>query len=259
MIIDSHAHLNDEKIINDITNIISRMKANGVLRVLVPGWDKESSKLSVKLSNEYDEIYGAVGIHPENVEGIELSDLDEIKELTKNKKIVAIGEVGLDYHWTAETKDKQKEFFIKQIALSYELNLPLVIHLRDATEDCINILKENIKIYGKRENMGVMHSFSGSVETMNECLKMGFYISFSGPVTYKNARTIKEAALTCPMDRILVETDSPYLPPVPLRGTINEPKNVVYILNEIANIKGIDVKTLEEETTKNFNRLFLGE
>ena len=150
----------------------------------------------------------------------------------------------------------QKEFFIKQIELAYELNLPFVVHMRDATEDILNILKSTIKRLGKRENMGIIHSYSGSTETMNELIKLGFLISFSGPVTFKNAKIQKECASLCPLDKLLVETDSPYLSPEPFRGKMNEPKNTYYTLKYISELKGIDIKVLEDATSSNFNKLF---
>lgn len=257
--IDSHAHLNDEKIINDIDSIITRAKEVNCTNIMVPGWDIISSKAAIDLSKRFDEIIAAVGIHPENIDGLSIDDIKIIKEISKFDKVKAIGEIGLDYYWRKDNKDIQKKFFEKQIELSYELNLPIIIHSRDSIQDVYDILYSLYKRFGKRENPGVLHSYSGSKEMMMSFLNLGYYISFSGPVTYKNASSIKECALHCPLDRILVETDSPYLPPVPLRGTINEPKNTLYILEEISRIKGISIEELEKHTVSNFKRLFLGE
>ena len=229
-IIDSHAHLNDKALINDINSIIKNMDDNGVSKVLIPGWDIESSIDAIKLSTSYDKFYAAIGIHPENIDGLTLDDINKLKELAKNDKVIAIGEIGLDYHWTKETIKEQKEFFKAQLDLSLELNLPVVIHMRDCTEDLLSIVKEFKNEHNLDSIKGIMHSFSGSVETMNEFLKLGFYISFSGPVTFKNARQQKECASLCPIDRILVETDSPYLTPEPHRVKRNEPANVFYVL-----------------------------
>ena len=255
-IIDSHAHLNDKALIDDLDNIIKNMDELGVSHVLIPGWDIDSSIDAIRLSNEYDRFYAAIGIHPENIDGLTLEDISKIKELSKNKKVIAIGEIGLDYHYTKENKELQFEFFKKQLSLALELDLPVVIHMRDCTEDLLNIVKEFVKENKLSSMRGIMHSYSGSVETMKEFLKLGFYISFSGPVTFNNARTQKECATICPLDRLLVETDSPYLTPVPYRGKRNEPKNTYYTLKYISELRNEPFDKMVQSTTNNFKTLF---
>ena len=255
-IIDSHSHLNDEKLINDIDNILLKMKEYNVVGVLIPGYTYGASLDAIKLAEENKEFYAAIGIHPQNIDDVDLSILDKIEENLNNKKVIAIGEIGLDYHYRDDNKEKQFEFFLKQLDLSYKYNLPVVIHSRDATNDTLTLLKDYIKVKGKRENIGIMHSFSGSIETMNEYINLGFYISFSGPVTFKNARINKECATACPLDRILVETDAPYLTPEPHRGERNEPAYVYYTLKHIAELKGITIEELGDITYNNFKKLF---
>ena len=255
-IVDSHAHLNDDALINDLDNIKKNMIDLGVSKVLIPGWDIKSSIDAINISSFYDGFYAAVGIHPENIDGFDLNEIDKIKELANNKKVIAIGEIGLDYHYTKENKEMQFKFFKEQLKLALELNLPVIIHMRDCTEDMLTIVKEFKKENNLNSIKGIMHSFSGSIETMNEFLKLGFYISFSGPVTFKNARQQKECASICPLDRILVETDSPYLSPEPFRGKRNEPKNTFYTLKYISELRGKSLEEMANATTSNFKRLF---
>jgi len=256
MIIDAHCHLNDDQFKQNRNEIIKRALENNLRLILVPGWDIHSSKLALDISNEHKEIYAAVGIHPENIDGISLDDINIIKELALNKKVISIGEIGLDYHYTKENKDKQIEFFESQLELAYNLDLPVSIHVRDSMGDFVDVIRNFFKTHKIKENFGMMHSYSGSVETMKELLKYGFYFSFNGVVTFKNAITQKEAALYCPIDKILTETDSPYLTPVPKRGEINEPSNTKFILEYIANLKQIDIKYLMEQVEINFKTLF---
>ena len=251
--IDSHAHLNDEKLYENYKEIIKSARDNGVSRIVIPGWDLSSSRLAVKIANEFDGIYAAVGIQPENVLESKLSDIEELRVLAKDPKVVCIGEIGLDYHYTTETKDLEKEFFTRQLLLAEELNLPVEIHLRDATGDFMDIMRNFVKTHKIKV---IMHSFSESKEIMEELVRYGFYISLSGPVTFKNARVQKEVATFVPVDKLLTETDSPYMAPVPLRGTVNEPKNIPYILEEIANLKNMDKNELEKIIENNFNRVF---
>ena len=255
-LIDSHSHLNDEKLINDIDNVLLNMKEYNVDRVLIPGYNLSSSLDALKLAKTHEEFYAAVGIHPENIHEDTISVLGEIEKLLNNERVIAVGEVGLDYHYRDDDKEMQKEYFKRQLDLAFDYNLPVIIHMRDSTSDTLSVIKEHINNRGKRENIGIMHSFSGSVETMNEFLKLGFYISFSGPVTFKNARVNKECAIMCPLDRILVETDAPYLTPEPFRGKRNEPAYVFYTLEEIAKLKGIKSADLAYNIRCNFHRLF---
>ena len=255
--IDSHAHLNDNAFISDFKEVIKRAKENGVKTILIPGWDIQSSINAISIANEFENVYAAIGIHPENLDNLDPNYLLVLEELTKSPKVIAIGEIGLDYHYTKENVDKQIDVFKAQLHLACKLNLPVVIHSRDCTSDMLHTLKEFVKEVGFNERIGVMHSYSGSKESMTEFLKLGLYISFSGPVTYKNAPINKENATLCPLDKILVETDSPYLTPMPYRGKRNEPSYVIYTAQEIANLKGIDIEELDRFTTNNFNNLFL--
>lgn len=254
--IDSHAHLNDEAFLNDYKEVIENAMNEGLCGLIIPGWDIPSSIRAIEIASLFDNVYAAIGIHPENLDGYELKDIQKIKELASNPKVKCIGEIGLDYHWTKETMEKQKEFLKAQLHLAYELHLPVEIHLRDATEDFMYIIKEFWINHGKEPILGIMHSYSGSVETMKELLKMGLYISLSGPVTFKNARINKEVAKAVPLDRLLTETDSPYLTPSPYRGKRNEPRYVRMTLNEIASLKDEDVMVVEKITEDNFKKIF---
>lgn len=253
MLFDTHCHLNDKALIDSVDDVIQDAKNAGVGYFLVPGWDLESSKIAVKLANSYDFIYAAVGLHPENIDGVTDDELDEILNLSKNKKVVAIGEIGLDYHWEKDEKihEKQKEFFVKQIQYANEHNLPVIVHNRDAFNDCISILKQH-----KPLNSGVMHCYSGSVESLKDVFNLNLLIGLDGPVTFVNSKTPKEVAYEVPLEKLLLETDSPYLAPHPLRGTINEPKNLGFILDEISSIKGLSKKHIAEVTFENSCRLF---
>ena len=253
MIFDTHCHLNAKELYKNHENFIISAKNAGVAAFLVVGYDYFSSKLAVELADKYDFVYAAVGYHPVDVLKAKKSDLDKTFELLKHPKVVALGEIGLDYHWVEDEEERklQKQWFIKQIELANEHNLPIVIHNRDAMADTYQILKEH-----KVNKGGVMHCYSGSPEMAVELIKLGFYISMGGPVTFKNARVPKEVVAKIPLDHLLVETDCPYLAPHPLRGTMNEPKNVVYVVKEIAEIKGVSVSEVEEETYKNAKKIF---
>jgi len=256
MIIDSHCHLNDDQLKPNINELINRAFQNNVGLVLVPGWDIDSSINAINISNEYNNVFAAVGIHPENLDDLDLSDISKIEVLSKNNKVISIGEIGLDYHYTKDNKDKQIEFLNKQLEIAYKNNLPVSIHVRDSMGDFMDVIRSFFKTHKIKENFGMMHSYSGSVEIMKELLKYGFYFSFNGVVTFKNAITQKEAALNCPIDKLLLETDSPYLTPVPKRGEINEPSNTKYILEFIANLKQLDIQYLEKQIENNFKTLF---
>lgn len=251
--VDSHAHINDERLYPSYDEIIKRAQENGVNKIIIPGWDIESSRIAIKIAESFPNVYAAIGVHPENTEAAFDGYLDILRDLSKHEKVVCIGEIGLDYHYTKETKDIQKKILIEQILLAEELNLPVEIHLRDATGDFMDIIRNLLK---NHKIKAIMHSFSESKEIMEELVSYGFYISLSGPVTFKNARIQKEVASSVPLDKLLTETDSPYMSPVPLRGTINEPKNIPYIVKEIALLKGLNETIIEEITEKNFDEVF---
>ena len=250
MIFDTHCHLNAKELYKNHEHFIISAKNAGVAAFLVVGYDYFSSKLAVELADKYDFVYAAVGYHPVDVLKAKKSDLDKTFKLLKHRKVVALGEIGLDYHWVEDEEERklQKQWFIKQIEFANECDLPIVVHNRDAMADTYQILKEH-----KVNKGGVMHCYSGSPEMAAELIKLGFYISMGGPVTFKNARVPKEVVAKT---HLLVETDCPYLASHPLRGTMNEPKNIVYVVKEIAEIKGVSVSEVEEETYKNAKKIF---
>lgn len=252
MLFDTHAHLNAEQFDTDLEEVIARAKAEEVERIVVVGFDKPTITRAMELIEEYDFIYAAIGWHPVDAIDMTEEDLSWIKELSFHEKVVAIGEMGLDYHWDKSPKDVQKEVFRKQIALAKEVNLPIIIHNRDATEDVVTILKEE----GAEEVGGIMHCFTGSAEVARQCMDMNFYISFGGPVTFKNAKKPKEVAKEIPNDRLLIETDCPFLTPHPFRGKRNEPSYVKYVAEQLAELKGLTYEEIASITTENAKRLF---
>jgi TatD DNase family protein len=252
MLFDTHAHINALQFEEDREEVIQRALDEGVENIVVVGFDNETITGAMELAEKYDFIYAAVGWHPVDAIDMTDDDLRRIEELASHPKVVAIGEMGLDYHWDKSPKDIQKEVFRKQIQLAKKVNLPIIIHNRDATNDVVTILKEE-----KAEEVGgIMHCYSGSLETAQQCLDMNFYISFGGPVTFKNAKQPKEVAKEVPLDRLLIETDCPYLSPHPLRGKRNEPAYVKFIAEQIAELKEISYTDLAHKTTANAKRLF---
>ena len=251
--IDSHCHINDELYKNNPKEYIETAKEAGVFKFLVVGFDAKSSGISSEIAENYPECYAAVGIHPSDVKKAKPSDLKTIKELCKNKKVIAIGEIGLDYYWDKEeeVKKQQKEYFIKQIEIANELNLPISIHCRDAIEDCLQILKENKVTRG-----GIMHCYAGSLEIAPEFIELGFLLGFGGTVTFKNSVRPKEVVARIPSTSYVLETDSPYLTPDPYRGKENHSRYLYLIRNKIAELRGVSPEQVEKETTENFNRVF---
>ncbi len=251
MLFDSHAHLNDDKLINRVEEIIESAKKNGINKILCVGYDFDSSVLAYELACQYDEIFAAVGVHPTEVKSFDM-DLTWIEEYINHPKVVAIGEIGLDYYWDKKFQEQQKNIFVKQIELANQYGKPIIVHMRDATMDTYELLKN----YKEEGTKGVMHCYSGSLESMYQFVDLNMYISLAGPVTFKNARSVKEIAAAIPLDRLLIETDSPYLTPVPFRGKLNEPKNVYYVAKEIAEIRNIDFAELSKNTYINTCKLF---
>lgn len=251
---DSHSHLNDERFDEDRDKIIKEIYESGTTNFITAGYSVESSKKAVEISNNYDFIYATAGISPNDIPQTEeelWKQLGEIKQIAKNnKKILAIGEIGLDYYWNKENKDIQKKAFVEQIKLANELELPIVIHTRDAISDTIQILKEN-----EVKNRGIFHCCPQNRELIKEGLKLGFYISFAGPITFKNSKNADEMISLVPDDRILIETDSPYLAPEPVRGTRNTPINVKYIAKKIADVKGLNIEDVEKITIENTKKI----
>ncbi|WP_270167057.1 TatD family hydrolase [Paenibacillus sp. SYP-B4298] len=252
MLIDTHAHLDSARFDNDRELVLERAKEAGVERILNVGFNRETIPSTISLAEANDSIYAIVGWHPVYSIDMQPQDLDWIRELSSHPKVVAIGEIGLDYHWDTSPKDVQHRVFREQIRLAKEVNKPIVIHNRDAHEDIVRILKEE----RADEVGGVMHCFSGSWETAKLCLDMNFYISFGGPVTFKNARVPKEVMERVPNDRILIETDAPYLAPHPYRGKRNESAYVRMVAEAAAEIKGITLEEIAKITTRNAELCF---
>lgn len=247
-LIDTHAHLD---MYEDWDVIIKNAKENGIKKIIIPAVETEYFQKILDIANSYEDVYCMMGIFPTEAKNWHDGILDDIKEFAKNKKVVSIGEIGLDYYWDKSFIDEQKNIFIKQVKLANELGLPIEIHDREAHKDVFDILVE----YNKTSDV-VFHCFSGSVEFARECLKQGWYIALGGVVTFKNAVKTKEVAKDVPLDRLMLETDSPYLTPVPFRGKENQPAYVRYVADEIAKLKGIDVKEVIEATTKNAEMVF---
>jgi TatD DNase family protein len=252
MLFDTHVHLNAEQFNEDLQEVIDRAIAEGVTNMVVVGFDQVTIEKAIELAEKYDFIYASVGWHPVDAIDMTAEHLDWLRELAKHPKVVALGEMGLDYYWDKSPKEIQKEVFRKQIRLAKEVQLPIIIHNRDATADIVEILKEE----HAGEVGGIMHCYSGSVETALECIEMNFYISLGGPVTFKNAKKPKEVAESIPMDRLLIETDCPYLTPHPYRGKRNEPAYVKLVAEEIAGLKGLTFEEVAEETSRNAKKLF---
>lgn len=252
-IVDTHCHLNDEALYKDLDNVISRARQAGVEKMIVIGWDEASSKLAIKIAEQYDFIYAVIGFHPENVFDIDDKVLYNTLNLYKHPKVVGIGEIGLDYHWTKDPdkREIQKEYFIKQIKFANEVGLPISIHSREAFADTLEILKQYPPLHS-----GVMHCYSGSVENIQDIINLNLYIGLDGPVTFTNAKTPKEVAAEVPLEKLVVETDCPYLSPHPLRGTVNEPANICLVIDAIADLKQMSKKHLLEVVYDNSCRLF---
>ena len=253
MLFDSHAHLNDERFDEDREELISSLKEKGVDLVVNPGACIKTSIESIELANKYDFIYAAVGVHPHDVGELDEIAIDTLRKLaTENKKVVAIGEIGLDYYYDNSPREVQKEWFIKQIELANELKLPIIIHDRDAHGDTFEIIKK----YKSPEIGCVLHCYSGNIELAREYVKMGCYISLSGTVTFKNNKKTKEVAREIPLDRLFIETDSPYMAPTPPRGKRNDPSLVQFVADTIAVEKGVSYETVCEATKENAKKFF---
>ncbi len=252
MLIDSHAHLDDRRFNDDRDMLIKNFKNNNIELVINIGADLKTSVASVELADKYDTIYAAVGVHPHSAKEVNTLVMENIRELTKNKKVVAIGEIGLDFHYDNSPRDVQRKWFIEQLKLAKELDLPVIIHTREASQETYDILKNN----QDGTVRGVMHSFSGSAEMASLYVDMGFYISIGGPVTFKNARVVREVAEAVPLDKLLIETDCPYLTPEPYRGKRNEPVYMKYTAEKIAQVRGISYDEVVKATNRNAKRLF---
>ena len=253
--LDSHAHLDDDAFEGDREQIILEIKKAGITKVISAGYSLEGSKKAIELSKKYDFIYATCGISPNDIPQTEeelWKVLEQIEDLVKNNdKVLAIGEIGLDYHWNKENIDLQKLAFVTQIKMANELGKPIVIHTREAVMDTVTILKEN-----KVENKGVFHCCPLNRELVKEALQLGFYISFAGPVTFKNSKNANEIIQMVPLDKILIETDSPYLSPEPFRGKRNEPRNVKLVAQKIADVKNVSLENVANITFANAKKIF---
>ncbi len=251
MLADSHAHIDDERFDADREEVVARALAAGVSLIVNIGADMASSARSVALAETYPGIYAAVGMHPHDSQDMQETDYLQLERWTTHPKVVAIGEIGLDYHYDLSPRPVQKEVFLRQLDLARKTGKPFIIHEREAHADMMDIIRN-----AARGLNGVFHCFSGSVETAREYLKMGFYISVAGPVTFPKSVKTKEVAKAVPLDRLLVETDSPYLTPQPFRGKRNEPAYVRLVAEEIAGLRNIPLEELAAATTANVRRLF---
>ena len=252
MIFDTHAHYYDEAFDADRAALLASLPGRGVALVVCPGCDPESSRQSIALAERYGFLYAAAGYHPENLEGAALSDLDAVRALCAHPKVVAVGEIGLDYYWlkTPEERANSRDFFAPQLSLPEELNLPAIVHDRDAHRDCLDIVRAHPKV------TGVYHCYSGGVEDAKILMKLGWMISFTGSITFKNARRALEVIDLLPMDRIMIETDSPYLSPEPFRGRRNDSGRVHLVAEAIARRKGLDPEEVARITLENGRRFF---
>ncbi len=249
--VDSHCHINFPELYQNIDSILSKMSSNKVTHALCVSVTLDKLPDIFKIANTYAHIFASVGVHPD-YEDIEEPSVEELCRLTKENKVVAIGETGLDYFRVQGDLTWQRDRFRTHIKAAIQSNLPLIIHTRNAAEDTLKIMREE----GANQVGGVMHCFTESLDVALEAIKLNFYISFSGIVTFKNATDLKEVVKAIPLDRMLIETDSPYLAPVPYRGKINDPSNVIHVAEEIAKLKNISVEEVGQVTTQNFFKLF---
>jgi len=250
MIFDTHAHYDDESFDADREDLLTELFKNNISFIINPGCDEKSSIKAQQLAHRFEKLFFAAGIHPENLEDYTDSSLSVISALAEDDKCCAIGEIGLDYYWDKSKTELQKEVFYKQLCLSVEKKKPVIIHDREAHKDSLDII-ESVP-----SACGVFHCFSGSREMAEILLDRGWYLGFDGPITYKNARKAIEVLEFCPLDKILIETDSPYLSPVPFRGKRNNSANLSAVVSKIAEIKGLPTETIEEYTMKNARKLF---
>ena len=254
---DSHSHYNDEKFDEDREEIIKDTYESGITKFVCAGYNIDSSLFSLELSKKYDFIYSICGISPNDIPQSEeelwkdVAKITEIVKENKSKKLVAIGEIGLDYYWNKENKELQKEAFEKQIDLANELELPIVIHSRDASVDTIGMIRNH-----KVNKAGIFHCCQPNQEMVRQALELGYYISFAGPITFKNSRNAPDVIKMVPIDRILIETDSPYLTPEPNRGKRNDCRNVKYVAQKIAELKNVPIEEIAKITYDNAKRIF---
>ena len=251
MLIDTHTHIDMENFADRFDEVMQTAKDYGVEKVVIPGVEPSGFDRIIKLCEEYPDVYGAVGVHPEELNSYNEEAENRIKELLKHKKIIAVGEIGLDYYWDKSQIEKQKEIFERQILIAKQAQKPILVHDREAHLDSFEILKKT----NAAETGVVMHCFSGSPEFAQQCINEGFYIALGGVVTFKNAKKVKEVAKTVPLDKLLLETDAPYMTPVPFRGKENQPAYVKFVAEEIAKLRGVSFEEIAEATTTNAKKL----
>lgn len=249
--IDTHSHLFGTEFENDLEDCIARCKENNIHKVILVGFSQKTNEQAFELSKIYKIFYPTAGIHPSEADENYAEELQKLEAFVKEHRVYAIGECGLDYHYTKENSEYQKKLFQGQLDLAVKMDLPVIIHMREATQDTYTLLRE---YQGKIR--GVMHCYSGSLEMAREFIKLGFYISLGGPVTFKNAKESKRIAKEIPMNRLLVETDCPYMAPVPYRGKRNESAYVVHVVRGIAELRGISFEEVDRITTENSEKLF---
>ncbi|GIW80495.1 MAG: deoxyribonuclease [Gemmatales bacterium] len=254
MLIDTHAHLDDERFASDLADVVRRAQEAGIEHVITIGTTAESSQTALSLASQFSALSAAVGIQPNHVAQAQTGDWDRIVRLSSKEKVSAIGETGLDRYWDFTPFEQQEDYFARHLELAHQLELPVVIHCRDAEADTLAMLRERYDRHGPIS--GVMHSFTGSLETALACLEMGLYISFAGMVTYKNADDLRQVAKKIPLERMLVETDSPYLSPVPKRGKRNEPAHLVHTASFLADLLAVDFAFFAQQTSRNARELF---
>lgn len=252
MYIDTHAHYDDSRYDGDLPELLRDMNKNGIDKIINAGSDMKASRRGVELAKEYDFLYACVGVHPHEAKNMQEEDLEELKALSVADKVVAIGEIGLDYYYDNSPRETQRFWFIKQLELALNVKMPVVIHSRDAAQECFDILKE----YDGGANGGVIHCYSGSVEMALDYIDLGFHIGIGGVVTFKNAKKLREVVEKIPLSRILLETDSPYLSPEPNRGMRNDSNNLRYIAARVAEIRQMATQELLEVTNCNSMTLF---
>lgn len=254
MIFETHAHYDDERFGADREELLCSMKEKGIHPIINVGASIESTKATIELANKYDFVYAAVGVHPSDIEGLNEETFQWLREQSSKDKVVAIGEIGLDYYWDKESdvQEQQRMWFKRQMELAREAKLPVIIHSRDAAEDTMKVMRE----VHAEEIPGVIHCYSYSKEMALEFIKMGYYIGVGGVVTFKNAKKLKETVEAIPMDRILLETDCPYMAPEPHRGERNDSSYIPHIVEKIAELKGVSVEEVERVTEANARKLF---
>lgn len=255
MIFETHAHYDDERFDEDRDILIEKLFQKNICNIINVGASIESTKTTIALAKKYENMYAAAGVHPSDIAGLNEETLAWLKEQTKDPKVIAVGEIGLDYYWDKEeeVQKAQRYWFAQQMGLARESQLPVIIHSRDAAEDTMRVMKE----VHAEEIPGVIHCYSYSSEMAKEFIKMGYYIGVGGVVTFKNAKKLKETVMQIPLERILLETDSPYMAPEPHRGSRNDSGNLVYVAEKIAELKGITAKEVENATLANARKLFL--